>query len=85
MTETTTEERGRYSIVDGAHSFRTDDGSCVSIDLPLTGHQVEFLARNPAAVRACLVKGWFTLAWLEALMDQIGIVDAGHSSRRTWH
>ena len=46
-----------YEVVDGAHAFQAGPGCPrVFIHIPLTGEQIQFLSRNPAAVRACEAK-----------------------------
>ncbi|RYC29013.1 hypothetical protein D3273_26220 [Lichenibacterium minor] len=58
-----------YEVVDGKHSFPTDiPGQRVTISMALTGRQLAFLLRNPAAARCCLLRGWLTSSWLDQLI-----------------
>ena len=71
---------------DGAYWFPTgmaDEQILIYHDL--SPRHVEFLNRNPAAVRCCLVQGEFTMSWLDALMASVATIDASGAEVRTWH
>lgn len=77
MSEDTDAYSPLYDVEDGAHSFRAGPGCPrVRFHVPLTGEQIQFLSNNPAAVRACLIKGSFTQSWLKRLMKSVAMIEA---------